>query len=212
MKQILANPDLSEDQKPLCAINGGFWTDACLPLDWCIIQGIESTKLTNQTRPCIIFCDNSVQIEFPEEACSLMKSMPTCSVLQTGPCLLYRGEIRLDYSDYQLRADEFDSDITKDRHPRTLFGYSREEYFFMVIDGRSRASIGLYLEECAALLSALGCSDAVNLDGGASSTMYFDGYRVNHPRFSFIRGSNIWSAPLPGKERPIPNAILAFPR
>lgn len=53
---------------------------------------------------------------------------------------------------------------------------------FVVVDGRSRGySRGMTLNEFADLFVELGASEAYNLDGGGSSTMYFNGRVVNQP-------------------------------
>lgn len=52
----------------------------------------------------------------------------------------------------------------------------------VVVDGRHKEAVGLTLQELALLLREMGCQDAINLDGGGSSTMYINGYGVvNHP-------------------------------
>ena len=102
-------------------------------------------------------------------------------------------------------AHEFDSDITADRHPRTIFGFNEKYYFFLAIDGRTRKSAGLYLEECCELVSNLGFSDAINLDGGSSSTLIVDNRLINHPRIKLL---NKLSIPFLGSERKIPTALI----
>ena len=67
------------------------------------------------------------------------------------------------------------------------------------VDGRSEASGGIGLEDLAKILLELGATDAMNLDGGGSSTMFLDGKIVNHP--SDKEG-----------ERRVGDAILVFPR
>jgi len=62
------------------------------------------------------------------------------------------------------------------RHPRTAFGVSADHKraWMVVVDGRQVSSAGATLEEMAGILRRLGAADAVNLDGGGSSTMVFD--------------------------------------
>ena len=53
---------------------------------------------------------------------------------------------------------------------------------FVVVDGRSPGySEGVTLPELAQIMADLGATTAYNLDGGGSSTMYFDGEVVNDP-------------------------------
>ncbi len=85
--------------------------------------------------------------------------------------------------------------LVSKRHPRTAVGYSAEEIVLLTCDGRQPEwSTGLFLDELAQLMLELGCTDALNLDGGGSTTMWVDGKMVNHPS--------------DGRERPIGNAVL----
>lgn len=70
----------------------------------------------------------------------------------------------------------------------------------VTVDGRQAGySVGMSLNELAAFLLELGAADAVNLDGGGSTTMFLDGKVVNKP--SDKEG-----------ERSVSDAILVFPR
>jgi hypothetical protein len=68
------------------------------------------------------------------------------------------------------------------RHPRTAVAKLKDGKFLMVtVDGRSESSGGISLFDLADYLLTLGATDAMNLDGGGSTTMYLDGKVVNHP-------------------------------
>ena len=58
-------------------------------------------------------------------------------------------------------------------NPRSIFGLNYRYNYFVTVKGRSGHTIGLNLAECAILMSALGCTDAVNLDGGGSSRITY---------------------------------------
>ena len=51
----------------------------------------------------------------------------------------------------------------------------------MVVDGRQVDSRGVYLKELAMLMSQFDCEEAVNLDGGGSSSLVVNGKLVNNP-------------------------------
>ncbi|MGH9815608.1 MAG: phosphodiester glycosidase family protein, partial [Candidatus Acidiferrales bacterium] len=58
------------------------------------------------------------------------------------------------------------------RHPRTAICYNAGEIIFVVVDGRQlKLSVGMTLEELADLMVSLGCTVAMNTDGGGSSVM-----------------------------------------
>ena len=100
------------------------------------------------------------------------ESLPGETVLTTGPMLLQAGDT------CALHPFKFNSN----RHPRTAFGIRPDgALVFVVADGRSSQAAGLSMAELRQVMRWLGCSDAINLDGGGSSTMVFLGRIVNHP-------------------------------
>jgi len=72
-----------------------------------------------------------------------------------------------------------------ERHPRTIVGYSKDKqyFYFLTIDGRQAGySLGLGLNDAAELVRILGFYEALNLDGGGSTTLYIKGKGiVNSP-------------------------------
>ena len=67
-------------------------------------------------------------------------------------------------------------------NPRTAIGMLDTNHFvFVVSDGRTSDSSGLSLYELAQFMKGLGVKTAYNLDGGGSSTMYFNGNVINNP-------------------------------
>ena len=74
----------------------------------------------------------------------------------------------------------------EDRHPRTAIGTNGEKVFLVTVDGRNRKnSEGVTINELGSLLRWMGANEALNLDGGGSTTMYIRGESndgiVNHP-------------------------------
>jgi exopolysaccharide biosynthesis protein len=62
------------------------------------------------------------------------------------------------------------------RHPRTCVCITDErQVLLLTADGRNAQALGLSLPELRTLLAELGCRDAVNLDGGGSTTMWIFG-------------------------------------
>jgi large repetitive protein len=80
------------------------------------------------------------------------------------------------------------------RHPRTAIGWSKDHFFMVEVDGRQSASLGMTFPELADYLIKLGCEEAMNLDGGGSSTLWVDGRVANNPS--------------PGAERACANALI----
>ena len=91
-----------------------------------------------------------------------------------GPSLIENGEISVDHNTEVRQA------MTK--NPRTAIGIvDKNHYILVVSDGRTNESEGLSLYELAEVLKEYGATTAYNLDGGGSSTMYFNGNIVNNP-------------------------------
>jgi Exopolysaccharide biosynthesis protein related to N-acetylglucosamine-1-phosphodiester alpha-N-acetylglucosaminidase len=69
------------------------------------------------------------------------------------------------------------------RHPRTAVGFTRDSatLFLVAVDGRSTTSVGMTLVELAALMRRVGAWQALNFDGGGSTTMVVGGGVVNVP-------------------------------
>jgi len=83
------------------------------------------------------------------------------------------------------------------RHPRTAVGFSATHIFLVVVDGRQqKLSIGMNFHELGRFMSTLGCTDALNLDGGGSTTMWVKGKVVNSPS--------------DGKLRAVGNSLMLF--
>ena len=69
------------------------------------------------------------------------------------------------------------SDERREPEPATVVGYSADQQYLylMVIDGRQRGySEGVSPHEAASLMVKLGASDAINMDGGGSSTLVME--------------------------------------
>ena len=73
------------------------------------------------------------------------------------------------------------SDGFKGRNPRTLIGWNATHLFLVAVDGRQTFSVGMTFQEMADFMLSIGATDAVNLDGGGSTTMVVNGAVVNSP-------------------------------
>ena len=68
------------------------------------------------------------------------------------------------------------------RHPRTAIGFNDRFFFLLAVDGRQMdLSIGMTLPELVDFMHKLGCTEAMNLDGGGSTTFWLDGKVMNSP-------------------------------
>ncbi|HEX6020526.1 MAG TPA: phosphodiester glycosidase family protein [Solirubrobacter sp.] len=106
-------------------------------------------------------------------------------LVQAGPLLVCDGRSVIDGSDpegFSAGSGQFDSDITVGRYPRCALGISDDELLAVCCDGRrSGVDAGLELGELARLMISFGARDAINLDGGGSSTLVHRGHLLNRP-------------------------------
>lgn len=104
------------------------------------------------------------------------------NTLSFGPALVDGGEIVAGIEDVEVDTN-FGNHSIQGNQPRTGIGVIDANHFvFVVVDGRSEGySKGVTMTEFARMFQDLGATVAYNLDGGGSSTMYFDGELVNVP-------------------------------
>jgi exopolysaccharide biosynthesis protein len=88
----------------------------------------------------------------------------------------------------------------REMHPRTAVGidYDTGVIFLLVIDGRQSHSRGYTMVETAKLMQYLGADEALNLDGGGSSTM------VAQRRNGKVK---VMNSPSDGHQRSVPNGL-----
>ena len=104
------------------------------------------------------------------------------------PTLLVGGWPRIlrDGANVAADAPTVEGTISRNaeaRHPRTAIGFSRDSsmLYLLAVDGRSQESVGMTLVELADLMKRVGAWQAMNFDGGGSTTMVINGALVNVP-------------------------------
>lgn len=109
-----------------------------------------------------------------------------------GPYLVRNGVIGVDSVD-----EGFPDSFSEKRHPRTAIGRdAKGDILVVAVDGRQAFSLGASLSELAQIMVKLGCTDAINLDGGGSTSLNIRGVVVNRPSDKV--------------ERPVVNGVLFF--
>ena len=116
-------------------------------------------------------------IFIPDSARLAERSLPDRNIMTAGPLLIYHGKRQ------KMRDDKT---FVTDQHNRTAIGVKKDGTVLLVtVDGRFKESQGFSLQDFVKMLAWLDCYDALNLDGGGSTTMFVEGYphegRVNHP-------------------------------
>ena len=87
-------------------------------------------------------------------------------------------------------------EATPNRHPRTAIGYDETgtKMVMLVVDGRSSISAGAYPQVLGDIMREVGCKEAMNFDGGGSSTLY-------------VQKLGVRNIPSEGAERTVTNGV-----
>ena len=104
------------------------------------------------------------------------------NTLSFGPAVLEDGQVVDGIEDVEVDTNVGNHSIQGEQ-PRTAVGVIGTNHLvFVVVDGRSPGySAGVTMTGLAEIMQGLGATTAYNLDGGGSSTMYFNGQLVNDP-------------------------------
>jgi exopolysaccharide biosynthesis protein len=135
-----------------------------------------------ERRGCVVVADGHVDILARAGA----PRQPDGDLLQAGPLLVADGAVAFDpeadHEGFSAGAEQFDSDITAERHPRAALGICDGELIAVTCDGRrTGVDAGLSMSELAQVMFDLGAQRAINLDGGGSATHVHHGHLLNRP-------------------------------
>ena len=158
----------------ILAINGDYY--GVQEKGYVLRNGViyRNTSVSNK-EDLVIYEDGSFEvINESEVTLEELLEKGAYNVLSFGPALVENGNISVG------AKEEVDRAMAS--NPRTAIGIIDENHYVLVVsDGRTNDSVGLSLYELAQFMQKLGSVTAYNLDGGGSSTMYFNGNIVNNP-------------------------------
>ena len=166
--------EIAAENHAILAINGDYY--GAQEKGYVLRNGVlyRDSASRNQA-DLVIYNDGSFGI-FEEQSVSAdtLLSSGAVQILSFGPTLVNDGQIAVTENDEVGKA--------KASNPRTAIGIiDALHYVFVVSDGRTEESEGLSLYELAEFMQSLGVQIAYNLDGGGSSTIYFNGEIINNP-------------------------------
>ena len=178
----------AEKTGAILAINGGGFEDpggggrGGMPIGNVVANGV----MLNPGGGSTVGMDASGQLVVGEISGNECKAMNLLWAVSYGPTLVENGEIRSGLDALYLE-------------PRTAVGQRADgAIIFVVLQGRQAATLGVSRQELAEIMVGYGAVNAGNLDGGASSDMWYNGDYVN------IRNSS-------GGPRGIPTALVVAP-
>lgn len=175
---------MAMDNNAVAAINGGAFVDTSSSANWTGNGGTPSGVIIsdgkvvfsdlkpNQGTTCMAM-DSEGKMHVGTYTLQQLKNMGTTQAVSFGPVLIKNGQ-PLDLSDKSASWGVA---------PRTAIGQRADgSIVMMVIDGRSIVNgLGATITELQTLMLTKGeCVNAINLDGGKSSTMYLDGKVINN--------------------------------
>jgi exopolysaccharide biosynthesis protein len=198
-KRILTST-FAKEKNSIAAINGTFFDMKNGGAVMLVKQGgklINPSKGYSERSDGALTIDgNKVKIIAADSAnADWADNLKAPNVMVSGPVLLTDGK----------PAELSNASFNTLSHPRSAIGITSENKLLLVaVDGRSESGSGMSLFSLGTLLQILGARDAMNLDGGGSTTLYVEGQTengvVNHPSDNKKFDHN--------GERKVANAIL----
>jgi hypothetical protein len=183
--------------KEVPANGGAIWIDSDLPRMGGVVSGRVGRVWTTETTiplpetGLVIACCSTGNVlsgfikDFPEGARVNIRAMltrPALDAVGGGPQIVRHHKVSIELAPDGIGAVE--ASYLKRLHPRSVVGIGQDgkQIMFVMVQGRSDASVGMGLEDLATLMVGLGADDAVMFDGGDSASLYVgDGY-VAHGR------------------------------
>lgn len=170
----------ASEAKALAAINASFFnmkiggSVTYLEMDDSLVTSSGPKQLPDSllNGVLIISKNNAIKFAIKEPDSVYIKSTLEKAVLGTGPVLLLGG----------VKTSMPDKEFVSKRHPRTCLCTTDDSLLLITVDGRSKIAEGMSLYELQDFLLSNKCLEAINLDGGGSTTMWMrDKGVVNHP-------------------------------
>ena len=135
----------------------------------------RSTAASSSQEDLVIYEDGTFDIiDESDVTAEELQAAGAVQIYSFGPGLVEDSELSV------TESQEVSRSMTS--NPRTAIGMIEKGHYVMVVsDGRTSESEGLTLYQLSRVMQDLGCSEAYNLDGGGSTTMYFNGQVINNP-------------------------------
>ena len=176
---LLSTSKMASNNNALIAINAGFFdTKNGGSVDFLKIGGtvIDTTRLKDVPRlpfhsiSAVTIHKNKIKIIKGEEKAGWERGLKEDNVLLTGPLLRFNN----------ISENLANTPFNDNRHPRTCACVTNDKKLLLItVDGRSSEAFGMTLAELTYLTKILNCKDAINFDGGGSTTMYIKGQPEN---------------------------------
>lgn len=168
--------ETAKNNNAILAVNGDYY--GANSTGYVIRNGVvyrDTVREDSSNGDLAIYKDGSFKIIYEDQisADQLVKD-GVVNLLAFGPALVENGEIAVGTNEEVGQAMA--------SNPRTAIGIiDANHYIIVVSDGRTSESKGLSLYQMAEVMKSYGVKTAYNLDGGGSSTLYFNSQVINKP-------------------------------
>lgn len=164
------------ENNAILAVNGDYY--GANSSGYVIRNGVvyrDSVREDASNGDLAIYKDGSFKIIYEDQiSANQLVEDGVVNLLAFGPSLVENGEISVSTNAEVGQAMA--------SNPRTAIGIIDENHYIIVVsDGRTSESKGLSLYQMAEVMKSYGVKTAYNLDGGGSSTLYFNGQVINKP-------------------------------
>ncbi|MBD5788282.1 phosphodiester glycosidase family protein [Cellulosimicrobium terreum] len=181
--------DIAADHDAVLAINGDYYGFRDTGI---VVRNGVAYRDEGAREGLALYRDGHVEVydETTTDAQTLVDA-GVWNTLSFGPALLTDGEVVAGIDDVEVDTNVGNHSI-QGTQPRTAIGVVDENHLVLVVvDGRQEGySRGATMTELATIVRDLGATTAYNIDGGGSSTLYFDGEVVNSPSQGRERGTS----------------------
>jgi len=186
VKKLIKTSDFGKQANAVAALNGTFFDIAnggsvdYIKSDGIVINENRLGKNGNRAghqSSALVINKGKINIAKWDGTPDWEKSLEGEDIMVSGPLLI------LNQTDEKLNpANAFN----KTRHPRTAVAITKNKRVLLItVDGRNTNSAGMSLIELTKLMRWLNADDAINLDGGGSTTLWINNYMetgvVNYP-------------------------------
>ncbi len=179
-KKLITTSDFGTQANAIAALNGTFFDIAnggsvdYIKADGKVINENRLGKNGNRAghqRSALVINKGKISIVKWDGTPYWEKSLTGEDIMVSGPLLI------LDQIHEKL---DYDNSFNKTRHPRTAVAITKNKrILFITVDGRNSNSAGMSLFELTKMMGWLNADDAINLDGGGSTTLWINNYKEN---------------------------------
>lgn len=167
---------IAEQNDAILAINGDYY--GARESGYVIRNGVVFRDTSDGSDLMCVYADGTMKIvNSNDQSAQELVDQGVWKAFSFGPALVRDGQVDVSVNTEVGKAMA--------SNPRTAIGMIDNcHYVFVVSDGRTSSSKGLSLYQLATFMQNLGINTAYNLDGGGSSTLYFNGEVINYPTTS----------------------------